>query len=212
MRSCALWSRLSSRAFLFLDVFILPSILNSLHVPAAEKPPHSMRCPLLVTVLVRWWAVPGVRQTQYLKFCPKKSGLLFCPENSCIYSLRDIQMPFGKHKEGCHVSFTQEWLLSVPWRTSPEDLTEGECWDLSPHLQRGLLRLSEWQLCLGYPPDQSPSCSVSIVRWPRSAVGSKRLPFHNYWGHCPLGNSQSFRNVYTIALIYALPHFYHGGL
>ena len=66
-RSSALWSRLSSRICLYLAPFIVPSILTSLQVPAAEKHPHSMMLPppcfTVGMVLNGWWAVLGFHQT-----------------------------------------------------------------------------------------------------------------------------------------------------
>ena len=44
-RSFALWSRFSSRIYLNLAPFIVPSILTSLPVPAAEKHPHYIMLP-----------------------------------------------------------------------------------------------------------------------------------------------------------------------
>ena len=45
LRSFALWSRFSSRIYLYLAPFIVPSILTSLAVPATKKHPHSMMLP-----------------------------------------------------------------------------------------------------------------------------------------------------------------------
>lgn len=36
------------------------------------------------------------------------------PENFISYDLRLLQMPFGKLQGGCHVHFTEEWLLPGP--------------------------------------------------------------------------------------------------
>ena len=45
LRWHALWSRLSSRTSLYLDAFILPSVLTSLSVLAAKKHHHNMMPP-----------------------------------------------------------------------------------------------------------------------------------------------------------------------
>ena len=67
LMSFVLWSRFSSRICLHLAAFIVPSILASLPVHAAEKHPHSMMLPppcfMVRMVLDGWWAVIGFRQT-----------------------------------------------------------------------------------------------------------------------------------------------------
>ena len=67
LRSFALWSRFSSRICLYLAPFIVPFILASLPVPAAEKHPHSMMppppCFMVGMVLDGWLAQLGFCQT-----------------------------------------------------------------------------------------------------------------------------------------------------
>ena len=67
LRSFVLWRRFSSRICLYLAPFIVPSILPSLPVPAAEKHPHSMMLPppcfMVGMVLNGWWAVLSFCQT-----------------------------------------------------------------------------------------------------------------------------------------------------
>lgn len=68
LRSWVLSNRFSVRISLYVAPFRYPSILSSLPVPAAEKPPHSMMLPSpcytigIGMVLGRLWTVPGFLQ------------------------------------------------------------------------------------------------------------------------------------------------------
>ena len=77
LRSFALWSRFSSRIYLYLAPFIVPSILTRLPVLATEKHPPSMmlpaRCFTVGMVLNGWWAVLRFCQMQHFTFMPKSS-------------------------------------------------------------------------------------------------------------------------------------------
>ena len=68
LRSWVLWSSFSSRISLYLDLFVFPSILTCLPVPAAEKHPHSM---LLPPPYFTVGMMPGFFQTWHLTFKPK---------------------------------------------------------------------------------------------------------------------------------------------
>ena len=73
LRSWTLWSRFSSRISLYIAPFIFPSILTSLHVPAAEKHPHSM---ILRPPCFSVGMVSGLLQMWCMTFRPKSSIFL----------------------------------------------------------------------------------------------------------------------------------------
>lgn len=78
--------------------YIFPLIQTSLKVPVAEKKhPHSSvfdcRDSINEVMLIAW-------------FPPHK------PEDFASYGLQVVQVPSGKLSVGCHLHFSDEWLLS----------------------------------------------------------------------------------------------------
>ena len=73
LRSWVLRSKFSSRISLYFAMFIFPSILISLPVPATEKHPHSMMLPQPCFTV---GMVPDFLQTWRLAFRPKSSILV----------------------------------------------------------------------------------------------------------------------------------------
>lgn len=94
-------SRLSINAQSFSDLsFIFPSTLT------AAKHPHS-------TTMAN--CRDGIGQVMSGAWFPADMTLNLCfigLHNFVSHSLRVLQVPFGKIQVGCHVSFTEEWLLS----------------------------------------------------------------------------------------------------
>ena len=100
-------------------------------------------------------------------------------------------MPFGKLQVGCHVPFTEEWLLSGH-STIKACLVEG-CRDGCPsgrfsHLPRGTLKLCQtdhW--VLDHVPDKVPFPTVAQFGQGDSSKkclgGSRLLPFKIDGGH-----------------------------
>ena len=164
LRSWALWSRFSSMISLYFAPFIFPSILTSLPVPATEKHPHNMTLtPPFFTIGM----VPGFRQAWRLAF---RLGFIR-PENLLSHGQRVLWVPFGKLQVGCHVPFTEEWLLSghstiKAWLVlCCRDVVLQTFWNVLPSLQRNSGALSEWPSSCWSPPwprPFSPDCSI----WP----------------------------------------------
>jgi hypothetical protein len=89
LRSWELCRRFKSRFSLYFALFIFPSIVTSLPVPAAEKHPYNMMLPppcfTVGMVLARWWAVPGFLQTWHLAFRPKSLILVSSDQNTYLH-------------------------------------------------------------------------------------------------------------------------------
>ena len=80
-------------------LFIFPSILSSLPVPATEKHPHSMMLPQLCFTV---GMVPGFLQMWHLAFRPK-SSILVSLEESCFSwpeSIRCLLANFNRPEMG----------------------------------------------------------------------------------------------------------------
>jgi len=86
--------------FLYIAVFIFPSILTSLPVLASEK-----HCTLSCG-----WFPPGMM----LSIQAKEFNLCFIrPENLVSHGLRVLQVPFGKLKVGCRAFLLIGFLLAI---------------------------------------------------------------------------------------------------
>ena len=116
-------------------------------------------------------------------------------------------MPFGKIQGGCHVAFTEEWVLSGHC-TIKSWLVEC-CRDGCPsgsftHLHKGTLELyrSDHRV-LGQLPDQVPSPLIAqfglAASSRKSLGGSKLLPFKKDGGHCGLGGPSMLQTFFLEA-------------
>lgn len=88
--------------------FILPSILASFPVPAAEKHPYSMT--LLHPGDGISQVISGVWSLRWIRLRVLFKGFNFCitrQENLILHSPRVFQMPFCNLRAGCHITFTQ---------------------------------------------------------------------------------------------------------
>ena len=105
LRLHALWSRFSLMTSLYFAASILPSILTSLPVPAAEKYLHSMMLPppcfTVGMVLAKWWAVPGVLPNIVLGFLPKELQFLSHQTSDHLFPAR---MPSESFKQAVHLA------------------------------------------------------------------------------------------------------------
>lgn len=111
----------------------IPSNLNILPTPAAEKHLYSMLlappCFTVWRVLVRWWAVPCVFQAQSLELRPHSSILISWARRILFLSLRVLQVLFSKIQLG-FIVFCTKGLVSSPSAIKAEWV--GGCSDVCP--------------------------------------------------------------------------------
>ena len=182
LRSWVLWSRFSSRISLYFALFIFPSILTSLPVPASEKHPHTMMLPIPCFII---GMVAGFLVTWHLAFMPKTSILISSDRESCFSWSESPLVAFWQTPSRLSCDFY--WEVASVWPLYCNAMIGGvlqrwlSFWKVLPSPQRNYGALLEWPLGSWSPPwpwPLYPNCSV-FGNSRKSLGGSKLLPFKN---------------------------------
>ena len=104
-----------------------------------------------------------------------------------LFMVWDVQVPFGKLSQGCHVPFSEERLLS--------DLSASKCFWAGSPVQKTCHALSSW-LHMSARGHSSLIAQFGGAHRSRTPVGDARLvPNKNDGSCCALGHFKCCRNV-----------------